>query len=506
MNRYSAKTGVKAEVVCANNVARLKLIVRRRNLTINDPKGVFRSLQIGKNIGTSDKMLVQIVCKGKVNLSYNNPVKSLTVPSLVSKNNHKILNKFRQTIHQVNYQEEVLDDLAEDSDDEQMIEHEFVTDLSSAPSLSLGSGIRYMVIDSSMPSSLAEVSDDQADSDDEQMTGSDFINSSSSRSKPFGSGLRYIFIDQSMPSFQPVPSLLEGMESDPLMLSSKTMPSLLSRLEADQSNTPMKKSDPVTILPRLIPGPRWSIQSMPSVQSELHPSDDMEIDDPDLPPLSEDNPEGGENDPDVARPLWQLTSQKSSSVVGASKSEASRMVPRSRPKLPGVTPPVSRRSRNIKRSGDTRRDFSEKLAWLRAHDKNLPSVYHSKQHFTKDEKLIISSRYEKIKSLQKQSPAAASESPPPVKRSKSVGRGDGDARRNFTTALSYCKRHDPNNPLYSKISYTSADKTKIMSTYQGLKLSGALSPISSMIPLAYSSRSLSSKQDSSSSVGVDIVT
>ncbi len=86
MNRYSAKTGVKAEVVCANNVARLKLIVRRRNLTINDPKGVFRSLQIGKNIGTSDKMLVQIVCKGKVNLSYNNPVKSLTVPSLVSQN------------------------------------------------------------------------------------------------------------------------------------------------------------------------------------------------------------------------------------------------------------------------------------------------------------------------------------------------------------------------------------------------------------------------------------
>lgn len=540
LNRYSAKTGVKAEVVRANNVARLKLIVRRRNLTINDPRGVFRSLQIGKNIGTSDKMLVQIVCKGKVNLSYNNPVKSLTVPGLVSENNHKILNKFRQTIHQVNHQEEVLDDLAEGSDDDQQIlaEHEFETDLSSAPSLSLGSGLRYMVIDSSMPSLLAEVSDDQVDSDDEQMTGSDFINSSSSRSKPFGPGLRYSFIDQSMPSFQPVPSLLEGMESDPLMLSSKTMPSLLSGLEADQSIpgldpfvTPMKKSDPV-ILPRLMPGPRWSIQSMPSfqpepsslddmdidppmpsVQSELHPSDDMEIDD--LPPLLEDNPEGGENDPDVGVPLWQLTPQKSTPVVGVSKSEPSRMVPKSRPKLPGVTPPVSRRSRSIKRSGVEERAFREKLAFVTARQDKLPSIpgidpriysILKKSRFTEDETRAIMSTYKAIKkALQKQSPAAAA-SPPPVRRSKSVGRGEGDVRRSFTTALSICKRHDPGNPLYAKIRYTSADKTKIMAAYEGLTSSGALSPVLSIIPLAYSSRSLSSQQDSSSSVGVDIVT
>lgn len=307
MNRYSAKTGVKAEVVCANNVVRLKLIVRGRNLTINDPKNLFRNLRISKNIGTSDKMLIQIICKGKVIWSCNNPVKSLIIPGLVPENNHKILNKFRQTIHQVNYQEEVLNDLAEDRDDDQPIEHEFVTDPSS-------------------------------------------------QSKPFGSALRYSFIDQLPPSFQPGPSLFDAIEVD-------------------------------------------------------------------SPTLSKDNILDGDDTIDVAVSLWQITPQKSSSVVKASKSEPSKMIARNRLKFPDVTPPVSRKYTNIK--------------------------------------------------------------------------GSGDARRNFMKALNYCRRFYPDNPLYSKISYTSANKTKIMSTYEGLKSSGALSSISSMIPLAYSDKSLSSKPDDS---------
>ncbi len=502
LNRYSAKTGVKAEVVCNNNVVRLKLIVRGRNLTIHDPKGVLRSLQIGKNIGASDKMLIQIICRGKVNLSYNHPVRSLTVPALVSGNNNKILNKLRQTIHQVNYQEEVEDDLAEvDSDDDQQIlAAEFSTDLYSPPSLLLGSGRRYMVGDSSMPSLLAEVSNDQVDSGDEQIIGGDFINQSSSRSRLFESGSRYSFVDQPMSSFQPESSLLDDIDIDPM--------------------------------PRLMPGPRWSIQSMPSFQPGPSLLDGMDIDPPalldpfrisipsfqsesssldameiDLPPLSEDGQVGSEGEQDVAVPLWQLTPQKSYSVVGVAKSGPSRRTLRQSRDIPAAMTPEHRKHSSIIGKGYSARDFRAKLAWLRVHDDDLPSIYKNKDVFTEKEKLTIISRHNKIKSLQKElSPAVPSAAPTPARRSKNVSRGGGDARRDFTTILNYCKRRDPENPLYSKISFGKDDKTKIMSIYAGLKSSGALSPVPSMIPPAYRSNSLSLKQDSNSSAGVDIIT
>ncbi len=96
LNRHSIKTGVKAEVVFSDNLARLKLVVRgRSNLVINDPKGVFLSLQRGKNIGTSNDMLVQIICKGKVTWSYNRPTNPLTILGLISTDNIKVLNTYK---------------------------------------------------------------------------------------------------------------------------------------------------------------------------------------------------------------------------------------------------------------------------------------------------------------------------------------------------------------------------------------------------------------------------
>ena len=96
LNRHSIKTGVKAEVVFSDNLARLKLVMRgRSNLVINDPKGVFLSLQRGKNIGTSNDMLVQIICKGKVTWSYNRPTNPLTILGLISTDNIKVLNTYK---------------------------------------------------------------------------------------------------------------------------------------------------------------------------------------------------------------------------------------------------------------------------------------------------------------------------------------------------------------------------------------------------------------------------
>ena len=117
LNRHSIKTGVKAEVVFSDNLARLKLVVRgRSNLVINDPKGVFLSLQRGKNIGTSNDMLVQIICKGKVTWSYNRPTKPLTILGLISTDNIKVLNTYkdRQQIQPLGPLAEQLAPLAEE--------------------------------------------------------------------------------------------------------------------------------------------------------------------------------------------------------------------------------------------------------------------------------------------------------------------------------------------------------------------------------------------------------
>jgi len=96
LNRHSVKTGIRAVVVNAGTSnERLKLIIRGNNLTINDPKGVFRSLQMGKNIGTSNDMLVQIICKGKVTWSYNHPTNPLTILGLISTDNIRVLNTYK---------------------------------------------------------------------------------------------------------------------------------------------------------------------------------------------------------------------------------------------------------------------------------------------------------------------------------------------------------------------------------------------------------------------------
>ena len=50
---------------------------------------------MGKNIGTSNDMLVQIICKGKVTWSYNRPTNPLTILGLISTDNIKVLNTYK---------------------------------------------------------------------------------------------------------------------------------------------------------------------------------------------------------------------------------------------------------------------------------------------------------------------------------------------------------------------------------------------------------------------------
>ncbi len=152
LNRHSIKTGVKAEVVFSDNLARLKLVVRgRSNLVINDPKGVFLSLQRGKNIGTSNDMLVQIICKGKVTWSYNRPTNPLTILGLISTDNIKVLNTYkdRQQIQPLGPLAEQLVPLAEEL--APLVEQLELPPILTPPSLLLlGSGYKTPPLSSSL--------------------------------------------------------------------------------------------------------------------------------------------------------------------------------------------------------------------------------------------------------------------------------------------------------------------------------------------------------------------
>ena len=353
LNRHSIKTGVKAEVVFSDNLARLKLVVRgRSNLVINDPKGVFLSLQRGKNIGTSNDMLVQIICKGKVTWSYNRPTNPLTILGLISTDNIKVLNTYknRQQIQPLVPLAEQLVPLAE-----QLVP---------------------------LAEQLAPLAEQLVPLAEQLVPLAEQLAPLAEQLAPLAEQLAPL-AEQLVPLVQPVDRLAEQLAplAEELELPPILTPPSLLLLGSGYKTPPLSSS--------------LSRYETPPLSSSVSRSYET-------PPLSSSVSRSYETPP--------LSSSVSRSYetppLSSSLSSSYETPPRTRKIIkpsPGAITEAARKHKSILGSGGTRRDFIAQLNWLKAYDSEfMSSKYHkytTKVSWSPTEKSALLARYRQVQSL-----------------------------------------------------------------------------------------------------------